>query len=64
MRTVTGIAQTGTLRGVATHVNLNGVESVVSNSATKVFQGNVPVTQTVTITVNPVPGPPSGFGAN
>lgn len=59
MRTITGITQTGTARVVATHINSLGGESAASNGATKVFQGNVPVTQSVSITVNPLPGAPS-----
>ena len=61
VRTVTGISQTGTLRAVATHVNALGVESSASNAATKVFAGAVPVTQGVSITVNPVPNGPTNF---
>jgi len=63
MRTVTGIVQTGTLRAEAFHQNTNNAYSVPSNAATKVFTGSVPVTQSVTLTVNPLPGPPSAFGA-
>jgi hypothetical protein len=63
MHTVTGVSQTGTLRGYATHVNASGAESAASNAATKAFSGTVPVTQSVAITVNPVPGAPATFGA-
>lgn len=63
MRTITGITQTGTLRGTVYAKNSVQVFSTASNIATKVFTGNVPVTQTVTITVNPIPAPPGGFGA-
>lgn len=61
MRTVTGITQTGTLRAYATHLNANGVESAASNAVAKTFTGAVPVTQSVSITVNPVPNAPSNF---
>ena len=61
MRTVTGIAQTGTLRALATHVNQRDVESAASNTTTKTFTGNVTVNRSVGITVNPVPGAPSTF---
>lgn len=63
MHTATGITQTGTMRAVATHVNATGGESAGSNAATKAFQGSVPVTQSVSITVNPLPGAPTNFGA-
>lgn len=61
MRTVTGITVTGTMRAFATHVNAAGVESGASNAATKAFTGAVPVTQSVSITVNPVPNAPGSF---
>jgi hypothetical protein len=63
MRTVTGISQTGTLRGVAQACNQRDQCSVVSNAATKTFTGNVTVNRSVGITVNPVPGPVTAFGA-
>jgi hypothetical protein len=59
MRTITGISQTGTLRGGIFAQNTPGVFSVMSNVATKVFTGTVPVTQMVSITVNPRPNPPT-----
>lgn len=64
MRTVTGISSTGTLRAAGFARNLLDVFSDASNVATKSFQGNVPVTQSVAITVNPKPQPLTGFGAN
>lgn len=61
MRTVTGLTTVGTLRAVATHVNSVNAESGASNAVTKVFTGAVPVTQSVSITVNPVPNAPSNL---
>lgn len=61
MRTVTGINQTGTLRGAAFAQNTNGVFSAMSNAATKVFQGNVVVTQQVDLIVRSVPNVVTGF---
>lgn len=61
MRTVTGLTTVGTLRAVATHVNSVNAESAASNAVTKVFTGAVPVTQSVSITVNPVPNGPTNL---
>lgn len=63
MRTVTGITQTGTLRASAYAVNAVDMFSAPSAVVTKVFTGTVPVTQSVSITVNPVPGPPTNLTA-
>lgn len=61
MRTITGITQMGTLRASIFAKNSSQVFSSPSNVVMKVFTGNVPVTQTVTITVNPVPKAPGSF---
>lgn len=63
VRTVTGITQTGTLRAAAFARNSANVFSDVSNVATKAFTGNVVVTQSVLITVNPKPAAVTGLGA-
>jgi hypothetical protein len=60
MRTITGISQTGTARVSAFARNTLGVFSDPSNAATKVFTGNVTVTEMVSITVNPKPAAPTG----
>lgn len=62
-RTITGITQTGTLRGAAFARNTGGVWSVASNVATKAFQGNVVVTQQVDLIVRSVPNVVTGFSA-
>lgn len=62
--TVTGIAQAGTLRALGFARNMNGVWSEPSNSATKAFTGSFPVTQSVSITVNPKPSPLTGLTSN
>lgn len=64
VKTVTGITQTGTLRALAKHVNQNDATSAASNAASKMFSGSVDVTQTVVLTVNPLPAAPTGFGAS
>lgn len=61
MRTVTGISATGSMSAVARHVNQTDGMSAPSNTAMKLFQGNVDVTQSVSLTVNPLPGAPSNF---
>lgn len=63
MRTVTGITQTGTLRGAAYAQNMRDVFSAASNAATKVFTGLVTVNRSVGIVVNPVPSPITNFEA-
>lgn len=63
MRTVTGISQTGTLRALALAINQRDVAGGPSNASSKVFTGNVTVNRSVGITVNPVPGVITGFGA-
>lgn len=63
LRTVTGISQTGTLRAVALAVNQRDVQGGPSNAASKTFTGNVTVTRSVGLTVNPVPGLITGLGA-
>jgi hypothetical protein len=60
VRTITGITEQGTARVAGYARNTLGLFSVASNVATKVFQGSVPVTQSVAITVNPIPGPITG----
>lgn len=60
MRTVTGITEVGTLRAISQHISAQGVPSPASNVASKQFQGNVSVTQTVTLTF---PAAPTGFDA-
>lgn len=64
MHTVTGITAVATLRGVATHVNANGVESAPSNVATKSFTGSVVVNQGVDLTIRSIPNGPTGLGLN
>jgi hypothetical protein len=61
MHTVTGITQIGTLRAAAFHVNQLDAQSGPSNAVSKVFTGLVTVTESIGITVNAVPGAPSGF---
>lgn len=63
MRTVTGIAQAGTLRAAAYARNTGGLFSGPSNVATKVFTGNFVVTQQVDLIVRSVPNVVTGFGA-
>lgn len=58
MRTITGITQIGTWRVIAYARNALDIFSTSgSNVATKAFTGSFPVSQSVAITVNPVPGP-------
>lgn len=61
MKTVTGITNIGTLRAIAQHINSQNAASAPSNVATKVFTGNVGVTQNVVLNF---PGTPQDFGAN
>jgi hypothetical protein len=63
MRTVTGITQTGTLRASIYARNTPGIFSAPSNVATKLFTGNVLVTQQVDLIVRSVPNVVSGFTA-
>lgn len=49
----------GPYRFVVTAINATGVESMFSNIATKTVTGAVTDTETVTLTVNPVPNAPS-----
>lgn len=63
MRTVTGISQTGTLRGSIFARNALGNFSAPSNVATKVFTGTVTVTQQVDVIVRSVPNVVTGFTA-
>jgi hypothetical protein len=61
VRTVTGITQTGTLRAIAYARNALNIFGAGSNVTTKVFTGSVPVSQSVAITVNPIPGAVTGL---
>lgn len=62
VRTITGIASTGTFKVAGFAQNALGVFSDISGVATKMFTGNVPVTQSVMITVNPKPQSLTGIG--
>jgi hypothetical protein len=61
--TVTGLTQLGEQRFAAYACNMRAVCSEASNLAAKPFTGMVTVTESVGITVNPVPGPITGLGA-
>lgn len=61
MKTVTGITNIGTLKAIALHINSQSAQSVASNATSKVFTGNVGVTQNVVLNF---PGAPSTFGVN
>lgn len=60
MRTITGLTSVGTFRVAAYAQNTNGAFSAPSNSATKVFTGNVQVTQQVDLIVRSVPNVVTG----